>query len=250
MNMDRYLTQQEIELYQEKGIDLDGDKLISYRFSAIVNTKRVDFFNMALNKFLNDKMVYSESVWSVQDKRTNQPRRPNPIRTVECIKELEDNYYRVNTYKPINSPFYLQKQDGTYFLTEEDIIIEGVEHKRINFVFASSHPLIVVKIITDLKDAVDFVDQMYEYDHDGTEYLRMTYPIGSEVRFVSSSSDPRRSGSIISSGNVVAVMGYEYNREKFEVEYVVSDNGSFYFTSPEEDLYIDRDVNLNNLLGD
>jgi hypothetical protein len=45
-------------------------------------------------------------------------------------------------------------------------------------------------------------------------------------------------------------MGYEYNREKFEVEYVVSDNGSFYFTSPEEDLYIDRDVNLNNLLGD
>lgn len=247
--MDRYLTQKEIELYQEKGIDLDGDKLISYRFSAIVNTKRVDFFNMALNKFLNDKMVYSESVWSVQDKRFNQPRQPKPIRTVECIKELHDNYYRVNTHKNSNStPFYLQKQDGTYFLTEEDIVIEGVDHKRINFVFASSHPLIVVKIITDLKDAVDFVDQMYQYDHDGNEYLRMTYPIGSDLRFVSSISDPRR--NTMSSGNMVTVMGYEYNREKFEVEYVVSDNGSFYFNTPEEDLYIDRDVNLNNLLGD
>lgn len=237
--MDRYLTQQEIELYQGKGIDLDGDKLISYRFSAIVNTKRVDFFNMALNKFLNDRMIYSESTMS----RFNQP--GDPIRTVECIKAFEDNYYRVNTHKS-TTPFYLQKQDGTYFPTEEDIIIEGVDHKRINFVFASSHPLIVVKIITDLKDAVNFVDQMYQYDHDGNEYLRMTYPIGSNLRFVSTST---RQG-FMSSGSMVTVMAYEYNRKTFEVEYVVSENGGYYFTSPESDLYIDRESNLESLLGD
>jgi hypothetical protein len=161
--------------------------------------------------------------------------------TVECIKDIDDDFYKVSN--SINSNFYLQKRNDVYIRTDTDVLFHSIIHKQIQFDFMDCHPLVVIKVITDLKDVVDFIDKSYEYELDGTEILKNKYPIGSVLKF------RKKKVEDISWADIkVTVIAYQYNRKNKKIVYItVTDSGQKLFCD-EEELLIDRDTNLGSIL--
>jgi hypothetical protein len=240
--MNRVLNNTEAKAYTDKGMDLRSNTNINYQFSVVVNAKRLELFEITFNKFLNDGLTYVDGV---STKHAIQ---------VECIKNLDDDYYKVSRRNTSN-PFYLQKKNDIYVRTEEDVLFHSVLHKRIQFDFIGCHPLVVIKVVTDLKDVVDFIDRSYVYDLDGTEILRHKYPIGSILMYqkrldygISTTEFKKQPES-----RQVTVLAYDYDRNLHRVSYIVhyepgDEMSGFNFNAFEEELSVSRDINLDSLL--
>lgn len=235
--MNRILNTLEANAYNLKGIDLSSNNPITYQFSVVVNAKRIEMFDITFNKFLNDNLIYQDGI-STQH-----------ALQVECIKDIDNEFYKVSRRKTSN-PFYLQKRNDIYVRSEEDVLFHSVLHKRIQFDFVDCHPLVVIKVITDLKDVVDFIDRSYVYELDGTEILKHKYPIGSILMY----NKLELYGGIVTTTDLkfyetkqVTVLAYDYDRNNNQVTYIVND-GNYNFTCYEEELSISRDINLDSLL--
>jgi hypothetical protein len=233
--MNRVLSKQEAKVYLEKGINLNSNNLITYQFSIVVNAKRIELFEITFNKFLNDNLTYFDGVST-----------KNAIK-VECIKNIDSDYYKVYR-KNTSDPFYLQKTNDIYVRTEEDVLYHSVLHKRIQFDFVDCHPLVAIKIVTDLKDAVDFIDRSYAYELDGTEILKHKYPIGSILMYNKLDLYSVKTSDVkFYEPEQVTVLAYDYDRNNHQVTYVIN-NDNWNFICYEEELSVSRDINLDSLL--
>ena len=215
----KVLTKEQIESLKKRGIDPSSDKLISYRFTISVNTKRLSFFEMFYNKFLGDATIVGKLLCYTQ-------------KTDESIS------FRTRTLFDSND-LELKGPSKTY----EEILVEGVPYTSIKFDFFYCHPLVVSKVITDLTDCVDFTSKIYGYDTDGNEILLIKYPIGTVVNI-------RNSGD---SNIDYIVSGYNYERDINEFTYVIKrfEDGEIMemMIISEERIKPSRGNNLDILLG-
>jgi hypothetical protein len=218
----KVLTKEQIESLKKRGIDPSSDKLISYRFTISVNTKRLSFFEMFYNKFLGDTTIVGKLLCCTQ-------------KTDESIsfhmRKLNSNGY--------SNGLELKGPSKTY----EEILVDGVPYTRMKFEFTNCHPFVVAKVITDLTDCVDFTSKIYGYDTDGNEILLIKYPIGTVV-------------NIKNSGNSdidYIVSGYNYERDINEFTYVIKrfEDGEIMgmMNISEERIKPSRGNNLDILLG-
>ena len=239
--MNRILNNAESKIYTDKGIDLKSNTAINYHFSVVVNAKRIELFNLTFNKFLNDGLLFFDGVSA-----------KHPL-VVDCNKGVSDDYYKIYR-KGASNPFYIQKKNDIWIRTDEDVLFHSVLHKKISFDFVNCHPLVVIKVITDLKDVVDFIDKLYFYELDGSEVLRLKFPIGSVLMY------QKRPIYGISTTNFnppqpkqVIVVAYDYDRDSHEIKYSIhhdseDEMSGISFNAFEDELFISRDINLDSLL--
>ncbi len=220
----RLLTESEVKSLLEKKINVYSDTYVSYRITISVKSTRLNFYQMFLRQFDKDGLFIMDA-YDI---------------SVKCATQIDKSGDKV--YIVINNDrqeVSWSKVDVSY----QDLKIEGVSYTKITYHFNNCHPVMIAKIITDITDCVNFVNQIYGYTEEGKEVLLVKYPIGTVV-------------NLINSGNSDfdwIISGYEYSRNESIFLYRIErwkDNEMMGFASVKEDqLKISRQNNLDILLG-
>ena len=189
--------------------------LYNYRFSFSVSENILKRFDSILDKFLEEGMEFT----FLSDKQYYGDKR-----SIRFARSEFDKILSINNHK-----------------------IHNVNYQQRIYNFYEVNILKAIYFITCIDDAVNIIQEYFEYEEDGTEICKIKFPVGS---IVSTNSD--RGGDYMVQ-NVIFTrdkMGFLYEIAKMNIkansEIIMFSNT---YRIPESELYPNRDDRINSLLN-